>query len=294
MDDSPLLHAVLLSSLALIMFGLGLSLTTADFTRITRQPRVALVALGCQILVLPALCFALVTVLDLAAPLAVGMMLLAASPGGTVANLYSHLAGGDVALNITLTAVNSVLAPFTMPIVVNLAMAHFIGSGEDIGLGFGELAQVFAVVLVPVALGMLVRRRYREFADRMDRPGRIVSGVFLLLVVLGAIFQEREHLLDYVASVGLATALFGLLSFTVGYGAPRLARAGRRQAIASAMEISVHNTALAITIAISPDLLGNTEMASPAAIYTVVAFTGAMIFTRLMRRAGRSATPVGG
>lgn len=111
------MNALLLAALSVIMFGLGLTLTLADFTRILRHPRVALIVLGCQILLLPVACFLLVTLLELGPALAVGMMLLAASPGGTSANLYSHVAGGDVALNVTLTAVNILLAPITLPAV---------------------------------------------------------------------------------------------------------------------------------------------------------------------------------
>ncbi|MGW2197423.1 bile acid:sodium symporter family protein, partial [Streptosporangium sp. NPDC001682] len=125
-------------ALAIIMFGLGLSLTISDFRRVVVYPKATVVALGCQILVLPAICFGLVVVFDLPPALAVGMMLLAASPGGTTANLYSHLFGGDVALNVTLTAINSVLAVVTLPLVTNLSLSYFeVGSGT-LGLQFDK------------------------------------------------------------------------------------------------------------------------------------------------------------
>lgn len=128
----------------------------------------------CQLLLLPLLYWALVIAFGLSPVLAVGMMLLAASPGGTTANLFSHLFGGDVALNVTLTAVNAVLAIATLPVITNLALWYFepdIGS-DSMGLQFGKVLQVFALVLVPVVLGLAVRRRSEVFAQRMDRPVR--------------------------------------------------------------------------------------------------------------------------
>ena len=169
MDDSVLTSVLLPIALAIIMLGLGLTLTVADFSRVLRMPRAVLVALGVQVILLPLICFGLVKLFGLAPALAVGMMLLAASPGGTTANLFSHLAGGDVALNVTLTAVNSVLAVITLPIVVNLSLDHFLGDGE-IGLQPAKMLQVFAIVLVPVALGMLLRNKLPGFAERVSPP----------------------------------------------------------------------------------------------------------------------------
>ncbi|MCA1656011.1 MAG: bile acid:sodium symporter, partial [Pseudonocardiaceae bacterium] len=163
MNSSTATTVFLPIALGIIMLGLGLSLTVADFTRVMRYPKATIVALACQVLVLPAVCLGLVLLFDLEPALAVGMMLLAASPGGTTANLFSHLARGDVALNITLTAINSVLAVVTLPIVVNLALAGFLDGGNDgeaaIGLQPAKMLQVFAIVLVPVAIGMVNRHR---------------------------------------------------------------------------------------------------------------------------------------
>src|SRR5688500_11371177 len=128
-------------ALALVMFGLGLTLTVADFARVAKYPTAALIALVCQVIILPAVCLGLVLAFGLQGVLAVGMMLLVASPGGTSANLFSHLAGGDVALNVTLTAINSVLAVFTLPLVVGLSMAHFMGDEGDVGLQPAKFVQ---------------------------------------------------------------------------------------------------------------------------------------------------------
>lgn len=219
------------------------------------------------------------------------MMLLAASPGGTTANLYSHLFGGHVALNITLTAINSVLAVFTLPILVNLSAAYFLPDGRSIGLQFDKVLQVFAIVLVPVAIGMLIRARVPQVAERLNRPIRILSVVVLVAVIAGAVLGERENIADYFVSVGLAVLAFNLLSLAIGYGVPRLAGVDRSAATAAGFEIGIHNSTLAITIALSPALLNNTQMAIPGAVYGIVMFFTAAAFGYLVTRAGtRSAT----
>jgi BASS family bile acid:Na+ symporter len=282
------LTAVLLpAALALVMFGLGLALTVGDFARVGRQPKAVVIALALQLLVLPALCFGLVLAFDLPPLLGVGLMLLAASPGGTTANLFSHLYRGDVALNITLTAVNSLIAVISLPVITNLALAYFDPSdGGSLGLQFGKTVQVFAVVLLPVGLGMLVRNRAAGFAHRMDKPVRILSAAVLALVILGTIVAERDNIADYTRDVGLPALLFCVLSLTVGFLVPRALGIVRRQAIASAFEIGVHNGTLAIAIAIS--VLGSVELAVPAAVYSVVMFPAAALFGwAITRSSGR-------
>nr|WP_245652907.1 bile acid:sodium symporter family protein [Herbidospora sakaeratensis] len=288
MQQSILTTVALPAALALIMFGLGLSLTIRDFADVATRPKAVVIALVAQVLILPAVCFGLVVLFDLEPLLAVGMMLLAASPGGTTANLYSHLFGGDVALNVTLTAVNSVLAAFTLPLVVNLSIGHFVEGGAELGLQADKVLQVFALVLIPVVIGMLVRAWKRSFADRADKPVRIASAIVLAAVIVGAIVQERERLLDHLASVGLVAVLFSAISLTVGYWLPRLFRVERRQAIASGMEIGIHNSTLAITIALSPTLLNNSAMSIPPAVYGVLMFGTTLVFGYAVRDSSRS------
>ncbi len=181
-------------ALGVIMFGLGLDLTPGDFARVARQPKAAGVALACQLLLLPALCFALVLLFRLPPILAVGMMLLAASPGGTTANLYSHLFRGDVALNISLTAINSVIAVVTLPVITNLAIAFFQPGDLSVGLQFKKTLEVFLIVLAPVALGMTVRALKPAFAKAMDKPVRIASVAILALVIAGAAVNSFDLL----------------------------------------------------------------------------------------------------
>jgi BASS family bile acid:Na+ symporter len=288
--DSALTTVLLPLALAVVMLGLGLSLTVDDFRRVGAAPRAVVVALACQLVLLPALCFGLVLAFDLSPLLAVGMMLLAASPGGTTANLFSHLFGGDVALNITLTALNSVIAVVTLPVVTNLAFAYFepdTGDGS-VGLQLGKTLQVFAIVLVPVAIGMLIRSRAPGFAARMDRPVRILSVVVLAAVIAGTILAERENVADYFGSVGLVSLVFCLASLGLGYGVPRLLDVGHRQALASSMEVGIHNSTLAIAIAVS--VLGEVTLAVPAAVYALVMFPTAAVVGRLIAGAGRRQT----
>lgn len=275
-------------ALAIIMFGLGLGLTVADFARVARYPKAAAAALVCQIVLLPAACFGLILLFELPPVLAVGMMLLAASPGGTTANLYSHLFGGDVALNITLTAINSVLALLTLPVVTNLALTYFLPDGDTVGLQFVETLKIFAIVLIPVAIGMAVKHRRSDFADGMAKPVKIASVVILVAVIAGAVIKEWSNLDEYIRTAGLITVLFSVLSLTVGYWVPRLLRVGRRQSIAACMEIGIHNSTLAMAIAISPALLDNVEMAIPAALYGLVMFFTAAAAGFLLLRAARS------
>jgi BASS family bile acid:Na+ symporter len=287
---SPLTTIALPVALGIIMFGLGLSLTISDFARIGKSPKAVIIALVCQLLVLPAVCFGLVLAFQLPPLLAVGMMLLAASPGGTTANLYSHLFRGDIALNISLTAVNSVISVFTLPLIVNFAIGQFsptgtgqpsTGDGGAVGIDFVEALKVFAIVLIPVALGMIVRRWRPGFASASDKPVRIASIIILAIVIVGAVVANAKALLDNLAALAGITVLFCLASLTIGYLIPRLFRVERRQAVASSFEIGIHNATLAIVIAQS--VLDSFEMSLPPAVYGVLMFFVAAAFGFVIR-----------
>jgi BASS family bile acid:Na+ symporter len=268
-------------ALGIIMFGLGLSLTPADFARVGKHPKAVLVALACQLVLLPAICFGLVVLFQLPPILAVGMILLAAAPGGTTANLYSHLFRGDVALNITLTAINSIVALFTLPLLTNLAISIFLPDEEGLGIQFSKAVEVFLIVIGPVVLGMLVRRFWPRFADRMDKPVRIASMIILAVVIVGALIANRDLFFPNLASLAGITILFCALSLTIGFFVPRLFRVEPRQAVASAFEIGIHNATLAIVIA--QTVIGSVEMSLPAAIYGVLMFFVALAFGFLIR-----------
>lgn len=268
-------------ALGIIMLGLGLSLTLADFARVLKQPKAVLTALVCQLLILPAICFGLVLLFQLPPVLAVGMMMLAASPGGTTANLYSHLFRGDIALNISLTAVNSVIAVITLPLITNFAILYFQPFDDQLGLQWAKALEVFAIVLLPVALGMLVRRFWPRFADAMDKPVRIASVIILVVVIAGAVASNWELLTDNFAQLALITIVFCLISLSIGFAVPRMLKVGKRQSIATSFEIGIHNATLAIVIAQS--VLGSMELSLPAAVYGVLMFFVAFGFGFLIR-----------
>jgi BASS family bile acid:Na+ symporter len=171
----------------------------------------------------------------------------------------------------------------TLPIVVNLSLDHFLGDGE-IGLQPAKMLQVFAIVLIPVALGMLLRNKRPGFAERMARPVKLGSILVLVLVIFAAIYSERANFLDYIAAVGLVALLLNVLSLALGYAVPKLAKLGERQSIACSMEIGIHNATLALTIALSPSLLGNSEMSIPVAVYGIVMFFPTAAFAYYLSR----------
>lgn len=276
MQASLLSNVLLPLALAVIMFGLGLGLATEDFRRVARYPRAVLAGLLLQTAVLPWVAFALALAFRLPPELAVGLMLLAASPGGATANIYSHIARGDVALNITLTAINSVLCLLTLPIVLNLSLEYFLGAGQYVPPPVRKIVEVAVLIVLPVALGMTVRRFARGFATRMEKPVRLLSVLVLALLVAAAVAQEWNMLLAYFAAVGLACLLFNLASMGAGYAAPLALRLPRRQAIAIAMEIGIHNGTLAIYVALN--VLQSTAMSVPAAVYSLLMFLTAAAF----------------
>ena len=276
MQSSLLSNVLLPLALGVIMFGLGLGLTTEDFRRVARYPRAVLTGLFLQVGVLPWVAFALALLFRLPPELAVGLMLLAASPGGATANIYSHIARGDVALNITLTAINSGLCLLTLPIVLNLSLEYFLGAGQYVPPPVRKIVEVATLIVLPVVLGMTVRRFAPGFAARMEKPVRLLSVLVLAMLVVAAVAQEWDMLLAYFAAVGLACLLFNLASMGVGYTAPLALKLPKKQAIAIAMEIGIHNGTLAIFIALN--VLQSTAISVPAAVYSLLMFFTAAVF----------------
>jgi BASS family bile acid:Na+ symporter len=294
-ENSVLTTVLLPGALAIIMLGLGLSLTVADFTRVLTFPRAVLVGLLCQMVLLPTVGFAIAKLSGLEPVLAVGLMLLAASPGGATSNLFSHLAHGDVALNLTLTAINSVLSVVTLPLIVNLSLEHFLGETRTLPLQFSKVAQIFVVVLGPVFLGMVLRKKWPALSDRLNKPVKILSALFLVMVVAATVFKERSMVVTYFQQVGIAALGFNLTSMVLGYFLPRLLRLSSQQSIAIGMEIGIHNGTLAIAIASSPLMLNNSTMAVAPAVYSLIMFFTAAIFGYLVnatQRAPAASPPV--
>lgn len=279
--ESSFLNVVLLPlALGVIMLGLGLSLTPDDFKRVVKYPKAMMIGLLSQMIFLPVFCFLLVKLFGLSPELSVGLMLLAASPGGPTANLYSHLSKGDVALNISLTAVNSLLTLITLPLIVNFSIDYFMESGQVIPMQFKKVMEVFAIVLVPVSFGMLLKSKFPKLSIFLNKPVKILSAFFLVLVIAGVVYQEKENIVSYFKMVGLPALIFNVISMVIGYYIPRILKLGEKQAIAIGMEIGIHNGTLAIYIALS--VIGNSAMSIPPAIYSLIMFFTAAIFGYLV------------
>lgn len=284
MSFVSILPTLLFIALGLVMFGLGLSLTVGDFKRLVHHPRAVVLALVLQVLVLPAACYALIVLLGVAPLYAVGLMLLAASPGGVSANLFSHLFGGNVAMNISLTAINTVLSIVSLPLITNWAINTFAHTGQVVPLQFGKVVEVIIIVLVPVVLGMAVHRRAPAFSARMEKPMKIFSAVVLAAFALIAIAKEWTALVESFAGIGPAVLLFNAISLASGYYLSRAAGLDKSMATAISFEIGIHNSTLAIFIALS--VLGNFQLALPAAIYSVSMYILATLFGGLVLRRG--------
>ena len=280
--DSGIITVMLPLALAIIMIGLGLELTPKDFARVTKHPKAVLIALFCQLVVLVSIAFVLCKLFTLPPLLAVGLMLLAASPGGSTANLFSYLFKGDLALNITLTAINSVIAALTLPLIVNFSIMHFMQEGQQVSLQFSKILQVFGIIIIPVCIGMLIRHYAPVLTEKLNKPLRIFAVIFLILIIIGAIISERENIALYLAQVGAATTLFCICSLTIGYFVPRLLGINSAQARACAFEIGIHNSTLAMTIALT--VMSSSAVAMPVAVYSIFMYIFAAVFGLLISK----------
>lgn len=274
-------------ALVIIMLGLGLSLRLQDFSQVVLRPKALLVALVLQVLLLPLLCFGIVSVSALPPSMAVGMMLLAASPSAPSSVLYTHLAKGDTALSLTLTAINTVVALVSVPLITNFSLLHFYGAGPVIALPIGKFLQFFALVVVPASIGIALRHHYTALAERMEGPVKLLATLFLAAVVLFAVLDQWDVIVTWGPVVGFAAFAFNLVSMAVGYAVPTLLRQERRQAVAITMATAIHNAAFVIALALSEFLLNNAEMAIPPALYALIAYVTAGIFVTVLNRSGR-------
>ena len=265
-------------SLAVIMVSLGLSLTVADFTRVVKFPKGVGIGLVNLLILSPLLAFTIAELVGLEPALAVGLVLLGASPGGTTANLLTHVARGDTALSITMTAISSIAAVVTVPLYLGLAIDHFGASFENDPEMAGIAARVFFITVVPLAIGMFIRSRRTDWAIRREGRAKQIALFLFVFVVAGSIANESEAITDHFAELAVATLALNLAAMTISYNVARVARLNRRQSTAIAMELGVHNGTVAITVGAGIA----TILASPAAVYSVFMFITAGLFARLM------------
>ena len=272
--ETSLLTAVFLPlALFIIMLGMGLGLTLRDFQRIFVEPKGVALGLVAQLIMLPLVGFGLASVLPLTPELAVGVMILAACPGGPTSNLVTYLARGNVALSITLTALSSLVTVFTIPLVVNWAMVQFMGAGTDLQLPFlTTVLQIAVITLIPVSLGMALHHYAPQFAATVEKWVKWLALVFLGLIIAALLIKERANVLAFFLQVGWVTLLLVVLTMALGFGLAQLARLDDRSATAITVEVGIQNGTLAIAIASAPTFLNNATMAIPAAIYSLLMF----------------------
>ena len=275
---------ILASSLIIIMLGMGLSLVFDDFKRIIVYPKAIFVGLTNQLIILPLIGFAIALIFPLRPEIAIGIMILAACPGGPTSNLITHLAKGDIALSVTLTALSSFITILTIPFIVNFALTHFLDEGQMIRLDVVEtIIRIFVIIVIPISIGMIIRRFKEGFALKMAKPVRKASGLVMALVIIGIVIKERENIIPYFQQAGIVALLLNVTTMMVGYYSSKLFSIKNKRAISISIESGIQNGTLAITIAVV--LLGNSEFAITPAIYSLIMFFtgGAAIYFGLKR-----------
>jgi len=275
-------------ALTLIMGSLGLTLTPADFKRVVIAPKGIGIGLFNLLLLSPLLAFAIGEIYGLTAALAVGVVLLGASPGGTTANLLTNLAKGDVALSVSMTAISSVASVITVPLYLSLGAQYFDAQDVSDEISMPRIAAgVFLITVVPLSIGMLIRAKRTAWALRnMDRA-RKAALVAFVLVVIGAVASEFDVLQDAFAEVAAAVITLNLLAMTLSFLIARAAKLDSRQSTAIAMELGVHNTTVALAVATT---VGD-DLAAPAAVYGLFMFITAGLFARFMARRNANEVP---
>ena len=271
-------------ALAFIMFVLGLGLTGTDFSRVIKQPRDFFVGALSQVILLPVIAFILVKIWPIAPELAIGVMIIAAAPGGVTSNLLTAFAKGDVALSISLTAIISLFSVITIPFIVLTSVELLGGSNitQDISL-FSMSRDMFLIVTVPVILGMLLRKFSSGVALKLEPIAKKVSIALFVLVLLGAIAAERENVISYFAQAGLITLILNVVMMIVAYYVAHFLASGTKQKKCITIECGLQNGTLAIFVATS--IFGGGMYVIPAATYSLIMFATSLIFVYLVRKA---------
>ncbi len=262
---------VLIGALFIIMFGMGLTLSPADFARVVKYPKAIILGLVNQLILLPLIGFSLAYFMHLEPSLAVGLMILAACPGGATSNLITHLAKGDTALSVSLTAIASILTIFTIPIIISFSLNYFMASDQSVQLDVAKVfGQLLVIIVIPVSLGMWIRSKREAFADKMERPVKIASALVLALVIVGILIKEKANVLSYFEQAGLASLALNLATMFVGFLSAKLFKLSNAQTLTISIESGIQNGTMAIGIATIA--LSAASMAIPAAIYSLIMF----------------------
>lgn len=268
---------ILGASLFIIMLGMGLSLVADDFKRVLIYPKSVIVGLVSQLVLLPIIGFGVASLFDVRPEIAVGIMILAACPGGPTSNLIAHLAKGNTALSVTLTAFSSFITILTIPFIINFALEQFMDQSEFIKLDVIQtILQVMVIIIIPIVIGMMIRKYKAAFALKMERSVRIASGVVIMLVIVGLCVKEKDNMLPYLQEAGLVSLVLNVVTMFVGYRVAKLFSLNDKAAVSISIESGIQNGTLAISIAVV--LLNNTEFAIAPAVYGLLMFlTGGVV-----------------
>ena len=270
-------------ALAFIMFSLGLGLPLEDFSRVVQQPRDFILGALSQIILLPLVAFLLVKVWPLSPEIALGVMIIAAAPGGVTSNILTSFAKGDVALSISLTAIISLLSVITIPFIVVFSYNHLIGEslGDDLSIA-NTAVSIFVIVTVPVIMGLVIRHFRSSFAIRVEVLAKRIATILFVLVLVGAIAKERSNIVEYFAQAGFVTLVLNITMMFLAYVVARFLATGLRQRIAIAIECGLQNGTLAIAVAVT--LFGGGVIVIPAATYSLIMFVTSLMFIFMLRK----------
>ncbi len=270
-------------ALAFIMFALGLGLTGADFLRVVKQPRDFFVGTFSQIILLPIIAFILVKLWPISPELAIGVMIIAAAPGGVTSNILTSFAKGDVALSISLTAIISLLSVITVPFIILMSLTLIENSGLDLNISLTNMAiSMFLIVTVPVIIGMIFRKFASNVAIKFEPIAKKISAVLFVIVLLGAILAEKDNVVSYFAQAGLITLVLNVVMMVVAYYVAQLLASGKEQKKCITIECGLQNGTLAIFVATS--IFGGGMYVIPAATYSLIMFATSLIFIYLVRK----------
>ncbi|MBL4905664.1 MAG: bile acid:sodium symporter family protein [Flavobacteriaceae bacterium] len=267
---------ILAISLMIIMFGMGLSLSISDFKRVLTYPKAVFVGLFCQIILLPIVGYLIAVGLDLSPIIAIGLMMLSACPGGATSNLLTHLAKGDLALSVSLTAIASFLSILTIPFIIQFAISEFSQQDQHVVVdAVSMIKQLLVIIIVPISIGMLVKSKFSKFATRMEKPVKLASAIIFALVVLGVLYSLRELFMEYLAEAGLPSILLNVFMMLIGFSFAVIFKLSRPQAISISIETGIQNATLAITIATIS--LNNADYSIVPAIYGLLMYISATL-----------------
>ena len=270
-------------ALAFIMFTLGLGLTGADFLRIAKQPKDFFVGLICQIVLLPLVAFILVKLWPISPELAIGVMIIAAAPGGVTSNILTSFAKGDVALSISLTAIISLLSVITVPFIVVTSLSLLESENLSQNISLVSMAiTMFLIVVVPTLFGMLLRKLLLNAAIKFESIGKKISAGLFIIVLLGAILAEKDNVVSYFADAGLITLVLNILMMTIAFYIAQMFGTGTEQKKCISIECGLQNGTLAIFVGTS--LFGGGAYVIPAATYSLIMFATSLIFVFLVRK----------